>query len=220
MVATKPKIKMEKPVIRRKSAADRREELIAAGIVCLGKGGMSGFTIDQICKQAGISRGLINHHFNTKDELLTCIYAFMTDHLVHEYHVDTELGDTALGLLANIIETSFDEISFNRSNLRAWLAIWGQVSSNDALNELHRARYDHYKASIKSALRQVSLSMPVPLDVDSVARQLIAIIDGLWLEYCLHSDSFSLATARADCYRFLAAYGVVIDNPVHITTED
>ena len=204
-----------KQVVRRKSAAARREELIAAGIVCLGEGGMSGFTIDQICKQAGISRGLINHHFNTKDELLTCIYAFMTDHLVHEYH-----SDSALDLLAKIIETSFDEVSFNRSNLRAWLAIWGQVSSNDALSELHKVRYDHYKESIKSALGQVSLSVPVQFDVDSVARQLIAIIDGLWLEYCLHSDGFSLASARADCYRFLAAYGVVIDNPVNIATED
>jgi TetR/AcrR family transcriptional repressor of bet genes len=204
-----------KQIVRRKSASARREELIAAGIACLGKGGVSGFTIDQICKQAGISRGLINHHFNTKDELLTCIYAFMTDHLVHDYH-----GETALGRLEKIIETSFDEVSFNRSNLRAWLAIWGQVGSNEALNKLHKARYDHYKDSIKSALGQLSLSVPVQFDIDSVARQLIANIDGQWLEYCLHTDGFSLATARADCYRFLAAYGVVIDNSVPIATED
>jgi TetR/AcrR family transcriptional repressor of bet genes len=214
-VATKPKIKVEKPLVRRKSAVARREELIAAGIVCLGRGGMSGFTIDQICKQAGISRGLINHHFNTKDELLTSIYAFMTDHLVHEYH-----SDSGLAVLKKIIESSFDEISFNRSNLRAWLAIWGQVSSNSALHELHQVRYDRYKENIKSALEQVALSVPARFDVDSVARQLIAIIDGLWLEYCLHSDGFSLASARADCYRFLAAYGVVIDNTVHIAMED
>ena len=62
-----------KQTYKRKSAAERRDELIAAGIVCLGRGGMAGFTIDQICKQAGISRGLINHHFNTKDELLSAI---------------------------------------------------------------------------------------------------------------------------------------------------
>jgi len=207
--------KVEKQIVRRKSAAARREQLIAAGIACLGKGGMSAFTIDQICKQAGISRGLINHHFNTKDELLTCIYTVMTDHLVHDYY-----AETSLTRLEKIIEASFDEASFNRSNLRAWLAIWGQVGSNDALNQLHKVRYEHYKESIKSALRQLSLSIPVPFDVDSVARQLIALIDGLWLEYCLHSDGFSLASARADCYRFLAAYGVVIDNFVHIAAED
>ena len=215
MVVKKPKTQGENQIVKRKSAALRREELIAAGIACLGRGGMSGFTIDQICKQAGISRGLINHHFNTKDELLTSIYAFMTDHLVLEYH-----GDSGVGVLRKIIESSFDEISFNRSNLRAWLAIWGQVSSNRALHELHQVRYDRYKEQIKSALGQVALSVPLRFDVDSVARQLIAIIDGLWLEYCLHSDGFSLASARADCYQFLAAYGVVIDNTVPVALEN
>ena len=198
-----------KQSISRKSAKLRREELIAAGIACLGRGGMAGFTIDQICKQAGISRGLINHHFNTKDELLICIYADMTDHLVQNYE-----STDASGMLAGIIETSFDANSFNRSNLRAWLAIWGQVSSNPALTELHKLRYDRYKESIKTALSRTTSDAPLQFDVDSVARQLIAMIDGLWLEYCLHSDSFSLSAARNDCYQFLAAYGVAIEKPV------
>jgi AcrR family transcriptional regulator len=212
-----------KQAYRRKTASERRVELIAAGIVCLGRGGMAGFTIDQICKQAGISRGLINHHFNTKDELLTAIYAYMTDHLIYEYH-----SESGLELLESIIETSFDEKSFNRSNLRAWLAIWGQVASNKALSKLHKLRYDHYKGRIKTALRRVAngmanenpSAMSTHFEMDSVARQLIAIIDGLWLEYCLHSDGFSLVAARADCYRFLSAYGVEIKTPACTPTEE
>jgi AcrR family transcriptional regulator len=197
-----------KQAFERKSADDRRRELIAAGIACLGKGGMAAFTIDKICKQAGISRGLINHHFNTKDELLSSIYAEMTDHLVQD-HGGLQDGE----LLAQIIATSFDEASFNRSNMRAWLAIWGQVPSNPVLSKMHRQRYDHYKERIKSALRKSSAGAAADHAIDSVARQLIAIIDGLWLEYCLHSNSFSLAEARADCYRFLAAYGIEVDPP-------
>jgi AcrR family transcriptional regulator len=212
-----------KQAYRRKSAFERRDEIIAAGIICLGRGGMAGFTIDQICKQAQISRGLINHHFNTKDELLTAIYAYMTDHLIYEYHCKS-----GLELLESIIETSFDEKTFNRSNLRAWLAIWGQVASNEALSKLHKLRYVHYKESIKTALRRLSNGMANGMpntisnqfDVDSVARQLIAIIDGLWLEYCLHSDGFSLVAAKADCYRFLSAYGVEIKAPACNPTEE
>jgi hypothetical protein len=114
--------------------------------------------------------------------------------------------------LLEIIEASFDETSFNRLNLRAWLAIWGQVASNPALSELHRLRYGSYKASIKSALQQVSTATQASIDVDSVARQFIALIDGLWLEYCLHSDGFTLAAAKSDSYRFLHAHGVCITN--------
>jgi AcrR family transcriptional regulator len=175
---------------------------------------MSGFTIDQICREAGISRGLVNHHFNTKDELLTCIYADMTAHLVQNY------ADDAEGMLVGIIEISFDKHSFNRSNLRAWLAIWGQVSSNPALTELHQQRYQRYRENIKLALSSIAAERSLQLDIDSVARQLIAVIDGLWLEYCLHSDSFTLDAARNDCYRLLAAHGVLTDVDLTIARED
>lgn len=190
---------------RRKSAPQRRQDLIKAGITCLGKGGISAFTIDQICKQAGVSRGLINHHFKTKEDLLTCIYADMTDHLVQDFN-----SDEAQQQLAEIIETSFDEQSFNPSNLRAWLSIWGEVATNEVLNSLHQSRYSKYKARIANALTSIAKTDKTELDADSVARQLIALIDGLWLEYCLHSAGFSLAAARADCYRFLQSHGVSI----------
>ena len=169
---------------------------------------MAGFTIDQICKTAGISRGLINHHFKTKDELLSCIYAEMTEHLIQDYG-NLEGAE----LLAAIIEISFDENTFNRSNLRAWLAIWGQVSSNPALSRMHRQRYEYYHQRIESAL-SCQLAAIAGGNSASIARQLIALIDGLWLEYCLHSDGFSLSAARNDCYRFLGAFGIDI-NPDH-----
>jgi AcrR family transcriptional regulator len=188
---------------RRKSAVQRKQELIQAGITCLGEGGMSAFTIDQICRQAGVSRGLINHHFKTKEDLLTCIYADMTDHLVQDSN-----SDDARLQLAEIIETSFDEQSFNRSNLRAWLSIWGEVATNKVLNSLHQNRYRKYKSRIANALTSITEADRLKLDADSVARQLIALIDGLWLEYCLHSAGFSLAAAKADCYRFLQSHGV------------
>ena len=191
---------------RRKSASERRQELIQAGIECLGKGGMAGFTIDEICKQARVSRGLINHHFRGKQDLLLEIYTEMTEHLVQE-----PSGRSANEILSSIIDSNFDESSFNKSNLRAWLSIWGQVPTNPALNTLHLQRYQVYKKRIESALIGIVGQVNSNLDTDSIARQLIALIDGLWLEYCLHSEGFSLAAARADCYRMLNSYGIELN---------
>jgi AcrR family transcriptional regulator len=166
---------------------------------------MSAFTIDQICKQAGVSRGLINHHFKSKEELLVCIYADMTNHLVEEFPA-ADPGQ----MLAWIIETSFDELAFDRSGLRAWLSIWGEVATNQVLNSLHQSRYNKYKARIENALVGIARMQGLNLAADSVARQLIALIDGLWLEYCLHSEGFSLAAAKTDCYRFLQSHGILL----------
>jgi hypothetical protein len=114
--------------------------------------------------------------------------------------------------LGEIIETSFDDANFNRSNLRAWLSIWGQVAVDPALNDLHQRRYEHYKARIERGIAALAQGRDPPLDCEAVARQLIALIDGLWLEYCLHSEGFSLGVARQDCYRFLGAYGIRLES--------
>ena len=41
--------------------------------------------------------------------------------------------------------------------------------------------------------------------IDSIARQMIALMDGLWLEYCLNAEGFTLADARTDCLGFCGA---------------
>jgi AcrR family transcriptional regulator len=190
----------------RKTAQQRRAELIAAGIACLGKGGMTAFTIDQICKQAGVSRGLINHHFKTKEELLLSIYADMTDYLLRDRGRDSPLKQNA-----GFIDSSFDAKSFNKSNLRAWLAIWGQVATQPELKSLHQKRYQHYRGQLVAAISAIAEDEQLDIDAAGVARQLIALIDGLWLEYCLHSDGFSLDDAKADCYRLLEGAGISFD---------
>ncbi len=182
----------------RKTSAQRRQDLIEAGIRCLGQGGMSAFTIDNISKQAGVSRGLINHHFKTKDELLLKIYSAMTAYLVRDEYTESPKQQIEL-----LIENSFDELTFDKSNLRAWLAIWGQVATSPKLKSLHQNRYEIYKAKLITAINEIAQANKLNVDANSMARRLIALIDGLWLEYCLHSDGFSLQAAKMDCFQSL-----------------
>jgi len=183
---------------QRKSSQHRRHDLIAAGIRCLGEGGMSNFTIDKICKQANVSRGLINHHFKSKDDLLLCIYDNMTTYLV--VFDESKNADQRL---ISLIHDSFDSSSFEKSNLRAWLAIWGEVATRGALKQLHESRYQVYHQNLSELIGKVAGSRKLKVDATAIARQLIALIDGLWLEYCLHSEGYSLETAANDCFEFL-----------------
>ncbi len=188
------------PGYRRKNAQQRRNELVDAGIHCLNNGGMSAFTIDNIHKQAAVSRGLLNHHFNGKEELLICIYQHMTAYLLELPDIETPADQ-----LIALIEGNFDEVGNKQSNLRAWLSIWGEVATNSLLQSLHRERYGAYQQRVQNSIQAIVKTQGLSLDSRSIARQFIALIDGLWLQYCLHSEDFSLIDARADCYQFLEA---------------
>src|ERR1700754_2198883 len=62
------------PRFSREQADGRRSMLIEAATRCLSIGGIGAFTVDRICKEAGVSRGLINHHFEGRDGLLIEVY--------------------------------------------------------------------------------------------------------------------------------------------------
>ena len=58
---------------RRRTAppAERREQLIAATIRCVANRGLADTTIATVAREAGLSQGIINLHFQSKERLLT-----------------------------------------------------------------------------------------------------------------------------------------------------
>ena len=190
------------PRFARKQPAVRRQLLIEAAIRCLAEGGMSAFTIERICREAGVSRGLINHHFDGKDALLVAIYEAMTEHLAEASGAGLDEGDPVRRLNA-MIGASFAEDTFARSQLRAWLAVWGEVAADPRLQALHRKRYVDYSDGLRSAISVIAKQRRRTVDAQTLARTLIALIDGLWLEWCLDSSLLSAAQAKTACYDLL-----------------
>ncbi len=189
------------PRYARKQASVRRQLLIDAAIRCLGDGGMSAFTIDRICREAGVSRGLINHHFDGKDDLLVCAYEAMTAYLAElPFAGLAEDGLAPADRLGAAIDASFDPATFDRMQLRAWLSLWGEVPGHGRLLALHRKRYDHYRKGLAGAIAATAKARRRKVDAERLALMLVALIDGLWLECCLELSDLSLETARAACY--------------------
>ena len=61
------------PVTSRRKIAKqrRREQLIQATIECISKRGFAGTTLAHVSRQAGLSQGIVNLHFDSKENLLT-----------------------------------------------------------------------------------------------------------------------------------------------------
>ena len=72
-------------------AAARRQQIVSAAIVIIADLGYSGATFTNIAAQAGISPGLINYHFGSKDELLSAVMASVNADL------DQAVADQASG---------------------------------------------------------------------------------------------------------------------------
>jgi len=179
------------PRFRRYAPEVRAAMLVEAGLACLARGGITAFTVDNICREAGASRGLIAHHFGGKDGLLAAVYAAAYRNFLGLFLPDEDRDPT----LAELVDAAFSEDLFRRDPLNIWLALWGEVAVNPALRAEHRAQYARYLARVEAAIRRHAAARGRSVDAAGLAFPLVALIDGLWLE--AHIDPEKLSPARA-----------------------
>ena len=175
--------------------------LIEAGLACLARGGILGFTIDNICREAGVSRGLITHHFKSKDGLLAAIYATMYGRSLAVFQRPG--GPPSV---VDVIEAEFHPDVFNRKNITIWLALWGEIATNPTLGRQHRKSYADYRRGIAAAVERTAAAKGRTVDAEHLAVLIISLIDGLWVENCIAPDLMSAKQAMTACYRMLEPF--------------
>ncbi len=177
----------------RMEPVQRRALLVEATFRCLQKHGFEGTSIRRICAEAGVSVGLINHHYRSKDDLVAETYIWLTDRITGQlrHAIDTAPNDGRSRLSA-FIRASFADDIFDAGLLDAYLAFWGAVKSAEPMVRAHDASYGGYRATLAQALMQLAAEQGwEQFDGDLAAIALVAMQDGLWLEYSLNPATFS-----------------------------
>ncbi|MFK8329865.1 transcriptional regulator BetI [Pseudomonas sp. BJa5] len=178
----------------------RRKAIIEATMQCITRYGHSGSTLERICAQAGVSIGLIGHHFSSKEELMLSTYQELTDQLREETrkYLETQGGSPEDRLLA-IIRSSFRGQIFNEFTLTTWLGFWGAAVSSQELRALNKKLYADYRKELEAVFKDIGKANGTQIDARSAALTITALIDGFWLEWALDHKAFSSKKAEKCC---------------------
>ncbi|MCG4453286.1 TetR family transcriptional regulator C-terminal domain-containing protein [Pseudomonas sp. MMS21-TM103] len=179
----------------------RKAHLVEATLVCLKRHGFQGASIRKICAEAGVSVGLINHHYRGKEELVAEAYLTVTGRVMGLLR--EAIGATAANpraRLSALFRASFSPEVLAPELLDAWLAFWGAVKTAEVINLAHEQSYGEYRAILALALSELAESKGwTDFDAELAAIGLSALLDGLWLEYGLSSATFTPAQGVQIC---------------------
>ncbi len=173
------------PRRRRASPLARRADLVAATVSCLARLGARGTTGREICRQAGVSHGLLRHYFRNPDNLLLETYEQLCEDML------AQLEAAALPFAAEPREALhryfvavFSDDWAGPDIIGAWMVFWQQARSradfavvSDSFNMRQRALLERLVARLPA--RADALPM-----ADAIAL-LSAVLDGLWIEFYL-----------------------------------
>jgi AcrR family transcriptional regulator len=189
------------PKFRREPPVARREALVEATLVCLRRFGHEGMSVRQISAQAGVSAGLINHHFPSITALVAAAYDTLATSLLHSIRRQAhDLSKAPRERLRRFFEASFAPELLDPGLFSAWLVFWSMVSHDAEMRAVHDRTYGAYRATLESLLGQLRLTEGIPaFKLRPAAIGLAALLDGLWVEASLNPRTFKPATAVALC---------------------
>lgn len=176
---------------RRAPDFDRRTDLIEATMDCIVELGIQGTSVRAVAAKAGVSNGLIRHHFASKENLIAEAYgrtiAIITG---PPLAVAAEEGSPIDKLRRFLIASISGPVAEPRI-LSLWATFISQVHINERFREIHRTRYVAYRAACRSLIQGVLEADGVRASAEKLHHLSIAlnaIIDGLWLEGCLSAE--------------------------------
>jgi AcrR family transcriptional regulator len=177
---------------RRETPEDRRRQLGEAALRCIVKHGNAGVSVRRIAAEAGVTQGLITHHFGEINELVAYAFDIMSEGILQLIvkAVD-EAEPTPKARLDAFIAASFSPIMMDRDVLGVWVVFWSLILHSPRMSASQRQEYGDYVRTVEGLIGDLAAEEGFHVaDLRLAAVAFTALMDGLWLAWCLNPDAF------------------------------
>lgn len=176
-----------------------RQRLLEATIDCLAENGWAATTVGVVAARAGVSRGATQHHFPTREDLITAALEYMFDarmQSAREEAVEFPVGE---GRTVAVVERL---VEYYTGNLfKAALQVWTAAASDPALRERVLPLEDRFgRTAHRMAIDQLGVDGTDP-GVRAAVQATLDLARGLGLADVLTDDS----ARRAEVVRMWAS---------------
>jgi TetR/AcrR family transcriptional repressor of nem operon len=160
---------------------DSREKLIRAATLLFRKNGYVATSVDEICSEAGVTKGACFHHFDSKESLAKACLARWEQQAtaMHQNAPFQSVADPMEKLLGCI--DYFTGLFENRELLKSCLAgttVQEVAETNPALREAAQACFLSGENLFRTLLDDACDSRNIRLDTQSIAKLWLATLQG------------------------------------------
>jgi TetR/AcrR family transcriptional repressor of bet genes len=172
----------------------RRAELSKAAFEAVIEFGLRGTTLDKVGDIAGVSKGVVLHHFKDKSSLLEAVFrrsnALLSESVIELYR----FAETPYERLWAIVVANFFDTIFNRRVCQAWVSLISEVPHNKQCQRIQIACNERNQSNLKHEIKHFLPEHEATL----AARHLGILIDGLWVRAGLLSTQVDSNSAISE----------------------
>ncbi|TJY33452.1 TetR/AcrR family transcriptional regulator [Pontimicrobium aquaticum] len=169
---------------------DKRKQIIDVATNLFSKKGYENTPLSAVCEVAKVSKGLIFHHFKSKNDLLREIF-HNTTKLMVDINQCSNVNQSPNERLHAIIESVFKQLETDKMLFQLNLNLMLQPSTRDTLKDLINERSNLILNATKKLFNEIDSN-----NADVLSYIFIAELDGIALNYLCIFDDYPLAKIK------------------------
>ncbi|RDY58339.1 TetR/AcrR family transcriptional regulator [Flagellimonas nanhaiensis] len=156
---------------------DKREQLIEIATKLFSEKGYENTPLSVVCEKANVSKGLISHHFKSKDGLLREIF-LRTTNLIVEINSFDKKNKSPNEQLVELLESFFSQLEADKLFFQFNLNMIVQPSTREILDDLIKERSSFILEKTKEIFDKIDAENALVK-----SHLFIAELDGIALSY-------------------------------------
>jgi TetR/AcrR family transcriptional repressor of bet genes len=193
---------------RRKLSREARQvQLIEATIRTLAKRGYARITMGEVAREAGLSHGLVNFHFETKEKLLSATLRYLSDEYRENWQSAIEAAPPgAPERIAAMLRADFDPRICTSDRLSAWCSFWGEAQNRPMYQDHCSSNDLAYTSTLESLCQRMNDEHGYAWNPVRAARVIRVTTEGVWFDLMTMSNPYSRDEALATVWACAAAF--------------
>jgi TetR/AcrR family transcriptional regulator, transcriptional repressor of bet genes len=185
---------LPRPIVREQ----RREQIIRATLRLIRKVGVHGFTISDVADEAGVSRGILHYHCQSKEEIIReALLLLLLEFGRRGAEAAAAAGGAARARLHALIDAAMseDQVGFYATLLEFWPPARRLEAHRAVMARLYDGWIVFISGIIRRAVASGELTRPIARPED-LACALVALHDGLMVQRLIRGDWMPTTRAR------------------------
>jgi TetR/AcrR family fatty acid metabolism transcriptional regulator len=172
-------------------AAERKDQIVRATVDCITKYGYHNFSMQDVARTAGVSKGIIHYYFLNKDELMMSVLDKVAGDIEGVLATEMQSLTDARRKLEVFIDVCFDIVRSTKEYYQVNMDFWTQINQKDEVRKVIARHYAKFRESAAVIIREgVASGVFRQVEPKEYASYVIAVIDGLSLQWLFDESTF------------------------------
>ena len=195
---------MKQKNLRLENKKNSNLKLISSTIKNLSKKGIKDLTMQDVSKGAGLSQGIVNFHFKSKELLLIETLRFISNEYLHSFQKSiAKAGNDPRKKIVGIIENDFSKKICTIEKVAVWFTFFSEIKYKPAYRQICKERDLYYQSVTENIFSELIKKEKIKLSQKNLARGFQALIMGLWLDQLEDPDTFNRMQSKKICFEFI-----------------